>query len=151
MAVASAVFVSTWWLYTPSVRWLQVFASGMIAFTQAPFWMLDGAIGADVIDYDELNTGKRREGAFTACGSWITKVGLAIGAGMTGVVLTSTGFNSSLGAGQSEHALLMIRLFLAGFPLIGLGIAAVLLLRFPLTPEIMADIRLQLEARRGKV
>src|SRR5690606_7199425 len=37
---AIVVFISTWWLYTPDLRWLQLFASGFIAFTGAGFWML---------------------------------------------------------------------------------------------------------------
>ena len=37
---AIAIFVATWWLYTPKIVWLQIFASGLIAFTGAGFWML---------------------------------------------------------------------------------------------------------------
>ena len=37
--------------------------------------MLYGSMTADVMDYDELESGKRREGAFAACGSWIMKFG----------------------------------------------------------------------------
>ena len=69
-----AAFVATWWLYTPEIKMLQVLAAGFIALTQAGFWMMFGSIGADVIDYDELENGVRREGAFSACGSYIMKM-----------------------------------------------------------------------------
>jgi GPH family glycoside/pentoside/hexuronide:cation symporter len=151
LATAAVVFVATWWLYNPDIRWLQIFASGLIAFTGAGFWMLDGAIGADVIDYDELQTGKRREGAFTACGSWIMKVGMALGAGASGVILSATGFDATLQGNQTAHSLFMIRFLLAAVPIIGIALALVMIYFFPLTPARMAEIRVQLEARRGKV
>jgi GPH family glycoside/pentoside/hexuronide:cation symporter len=45
----------------------------------------------------------------------------------------------------------MIRFLLAAIPIVGLVLAIVALMRFPLTQEKMAEIRGQLEARRGKV
>jgi len=151
LSTALAVFVGTWWLYNPEIRWLQIFATGFIAFTGAGFWMLDGAIGADVIDFDELQTGKRREGAFTACGSWIMKVGMAVGAGASGVILSATGFDAALGGHQTAHAIFMIRFLLAAVPIAGIALALVMIYFFPLTPRKMEEIRTQLEARRGKV
>jgi len=148
---AIAVFAATWWLYNPAIQWLQVFASGFIAFTSAGFWMLYGSMTADVIDYDELETGKRREGAFSACGSWIMKFGMGIGNWASGEILDRTGFNAALGGNQTDHAIFMIRFLLAGIPIIGLLVALFLLTRFPLTQQKMAEIRQQLEARRGKV
>ncbi len=147
---AVAVFLSTWFLYHPDIRWLQLLASGGIAFTMAGFWMLYGSMLADVIDYDELESGKRREGAFNACGSWIMKVGMALGIGGSGVVLEATGFNAELGV-QSEHTLTLIRFFLSAIPVAGLLVALVALSFLDLTPQKMADIRRQLEERRGQV
>jgi GPH family glycoside/pentoside/hexuronide:cation symporter len=45
----------------------------------------------------------------------------------------------------------MIRFLFAAIPVCGLLLALVALARFPLTQAKMADIRAQLEARRGKV
>ena len=145
------VFVGSWWLYNPKFPWLQPLASGLIAFTQGGFWMLYGSMGPDVIDYDELETGKRREGAFTSCGTWIMKVGLALGIGASGLVLALTGFKAELGGNQVAGALTNIRLFFSIIPIAGLLFAMFALARFGLTPEKMAEIRTQLEARRGKV
>ena len=148
---AIAVFISTWWLYTPAIQWLQVFASGLIAFTSSGFWILYGSMTADVIDSDELETGKRREGSFSACGSWIMKFGFGIGNWASGEILDGTGFKATLGGNQTDHAIFMIRFFLAAIPVVGLLISIAMLSRFPLTPEKMAEIRQQLEARRGTV
>ena len=151
LLTAIAVFVGTWWFYDPNRPWLQPLASGFIAFTGAGFWTLDGSMGADVMDFDELSTGKRREGAFSACKSWIMKVGMALGALASGEILSRTGFDAKLGPAQTEHALFMIRFLLAFIPVVGLVVAIVALSRFPLTEAKMAEIRRQLEARRGTI
>jgi GPH family glycoside/pentoside/hexuronide:cation symporter len=147
---AIAVFVASWWLYTPDIVWLQVFASGLIAFIGAGFWTLWGSMTADVVDYDELQGGRRREGAFASSNSWIIKFGMALGAGVSFFILDWVGFNSKLDI-QTEHTLFMVRFLLAAIPIVGLCFALVALARFKLTPERMAEIRLQLEAKRGKV
>jgi GPH family glycoside/pentoside/hexuronide:cation symporter len=65
-------------------------------------------------------------------------------------ILQWVGFDSNA-AIQSAHTIFMIRFLLAGIPIVGLVLAMIALARFPLTPEKMAEIRTQLEARRGKV
>jgi GPH family glycoside/pentoside/hexuronide:cation symporter len=103
------------------------------------------------MDYDELETGKRREGSFSACMSWIMKFGMALGALASGQILALTGFDAKLGPNQSVHSLFMIRLLLAAIPLLGYVASLLALSRFTLTPARMADIRRQLEERRGTV
>ncbi|HWA25760.1 MAG TPA: MFS transporter [Lacunisphaera sp.] len=147
----AAVFLASWWLYDPSHPALQIFASGLIAFGQSAFWMLDGSILADIIDYDELETGKRREGTFQACANWTVKAGLALGAGAAGWVLAQTGFDAALGGAQTEQTLTTIRLVFAGIPIVGILLGSILLARYPLTKDAMAEIRAKLEARRGTV
>ena len=78
------------------------------------------------------------------------KVGMALGIGGSGVVLEATGFNAELGV-QSEHTLTLIRFFLSAIPVAGLLVALVALSFLDLTPQKMADIRRQLEERRGQV
>jgi GPH family glycoside/pentoside/hexuronide:cation symporter len=79
------------------------------------------------------------------------KVGLALGIGLSGVVLAATGFDSKLGGNQSPDTIWNIRLMFAAIPIVGLAIALAALAMFGLSRERMADIRLQLEERRGKV
>ena len=148
--LAIAAFIGDWWFYDPRHPSLQLLACGCVAFTGAGFWILISSVIADVIDYDELETGQRREGSFAACQSWITKVGIALGVGSSGWILQFTGFDSKLPV-QSEHAIFMIRVLLSGIPVLGLFIALVVVLRFPLTEQRMHDIRARLEARRGAV
>jgi GPH family glycoside/pentoside/hexuronide:cation symporter len=150
LCFAIAVFIASWWLYTPQIVWLQIFASGFIAFIGAGYWTIAGSIGADVMDYDELERGRRREGSFAACGSWINKVGMAIGAGVSFFILGWLGLDSNATT-QTPHTIFMIRLLFAAIPIVGLIGSLIALARFPLTHERMAEVRSALEARRGKV
>jgi GPH family glycoside/pentoside/hexuronide:cation symporter len=75
---------------------------------------------------------------------------MAIGAGFGFFLLEWIDFDSKV-AIQTPHTIFMIRFLLAAIPIIGLILAMVALARFPLSQERMAEIRLQLEARRGKV
>ncbi|MEK8033843.1 MFS transporter [Ideonella sp. DXS29W] len=150
LALAICAFIGDWFFYNPELPWLQLLASGCVAFTGAGFWIIYGSTLADVVDDDELNTGLRREGSFAACQSWISKVGLALGNGTSGWILQFTGFDAKLPL-QSDEALFLIRILLSGVPAIGLLIAIVILMRLPLTEAGMQLIRNQLESRRGRV
>jgi len=150
LAFGALAFGGTWWTYNPALPWLQLLASGSIAAATAGFWMLTASMGADVMDFDELGSGRRREGAFASCNSWIVKFGLALGALASGNILAATGFDAALPA-QTAETVRLIRVLLASVPLAGIALAFVLLARFPLTQARMAEIRAQLEARRGAV
>jgi GPH family glycoside/pentoside/hexuronide:cation symporter len=151
LASALLAFGTAYWTYSAHSFLLRELAMGGVYFSGTGFWMMDSTIGADVMDYDELQTGKRREGAFSSCGSWITKVGLAVGSGCAGFVLAATGFDAKLGGAQSAHAIFNIRFFLSAFPVVGIALSFLPLAFFPLTQSKMAEIRRELEARRGTV
>ncbi len=48
---------------------------------------------ADLADYDELITGQRREGIFSAVFSWTVKASNALAGGLGGLLLILTGFS----------------------------------------------------------
>ncbi len=140
----------SWFLYTPAIIWLQTIASGLMGMCAASLWMLHSAIGADIIDLDELNTKERREGSFTACASYILKLGNSLGYYFSGLILTWVGFTWKLKV-QAPETILGIRLSLASLPVVGLIIAIIFVLRVPLTKQKSQEIREALEKRRGIV
>ena len=103
-----------------------------------------------MVDDEELESGQRREGSFAACQSWISKVGIALGVGASGWILQFTGFDSKVSV-QSEDAIFMMRILLSSLPVIGLVLALIAILRYPLSEGRMHEIRALLEARRGEV
>jgi Na+/melibiose symporter-like transporter len=96
-------------------------------------WALGWAMIADVTDVDELNTGRRREGLYYGIVQFIQKcsAGLVVMGG--GVVLTGIGYVPD--AGQTQSALLGIRLtYCVGVALL-LGVSIAAAIRYPLTRE----------------
>jgi GPH family glycoside/pentoside/hexuronide:cation symporter len=140
----------SWFLYTPKIIWLQTIASGLMGMAAASLWMLHSSIGADIIDYDELNTHERREGSFTACASYILKLGNSLGYFFSGLILSWVGFTWKLKV-QTPETIFGIRFSLASLPIVGLVIAIIFVLRMPLTKQMSAEIRRKLEERRGTV
>lgn len=143
-------YAGSWYLYTPKIQWLQTVASGLMGLTASGLWMLYGSICADVIDYDELHTGKRREGSFTSCGTYILKLGNSLGGFLAGAVLSTIGGNAALQAG-SPHTILWVRIMLGVVPVAGMLLVIIFVLQVPLTKKICQEIRATLEQRRGTV
>jgi GPH family glycoside/pentoside/hexuronide:cation symporter len=105
----------------------------------------------EVVELDELETGQRREGVFYGFFVFVQKLGLALGLGVSGLVLQVTGYQNATSAipnpVQPASALLALRV------LIGPGSAACLLLSFvavylyPITREKHAQMRAELDKR----
>ena len=145
-------FIDEAWLSTLNVGpWLQLLACGCVAFTGAGFWTIYNSMLADIMDYDEMETGKRREGSFSACQSWLSKVGMTMGAFASGWILQFTGFDAKLGGAQNPEAIFWIRFTLSAIPVIFLCVAVWAIIKFPLTREKVAELRVNLEKIRGKV
>ena len=72
------------------------------------------SIQADIIDWDELRTGERKEGAYFAVWSFVRKGAFGLTAGATGIALASTGFVPN--AEQPPETLLAMRALFGLFP-----------------------------------
>jgi GPH family glycoside/pentoside/hexuronide:cation symporter len=106
----------------------------------------------DIVDYDELESHQRREGAYSSLFSWVLKVGMSVSMWILGPLLDRiSGFDAKLGGNQTPEALFSMRALFTGIPVAALIVALVLVQLFPLTRERMHQIRAELEARRGTV
>jgi len=106
------------------------------------------AISADVIDSDELETGMRREGAFVGVWSFVDKaaVGLAIFVGMQG--LDRIGYVPNLE--QTPDVIAGMKFLYCLLPAVLHLVALLIFQKFPITPEVHAQIRAQLDARKAE-
>jgi len=146
--VPIAVFIATWWLYTPSILWLQMFASGLIAFIGAG----TDHHGVDGRRCDGLRQTRMRPSPrgfvlrlqfLDTNSAWLSAPASG-SSSLSGSILIPGGHPDPAHdlhdplppRRDSDHRLIL---------------AMVALARFPLSQERMAEIRLQLEARRGKV
>jgi GPH family glycoside/pentoside/hexuronide:cation symporter len=101
---------------------------------------------ADVIDSDELATGSRREGVYSAAWGFSFKAGSAFTVLLTGIALELSGFQPNVEQGPA--AFWTLRGIFAGAPLV-MSLAGAFVLRgYALDAVEHARIRAELEGRR---
>jgi glycoside/pentoside/hexuronide:cation symporter, GPH family len=100
---------------------------------------LGPAMQADVIDYDELHTGKRREAQYTAFWSILPKFVAIPSAALPFAVLASIGYVPN--AVQTPEVLLAIRAIFALAPAFCAVLSFVIAWRYPISEEVHRAIR----------
>lgn len=128
-----------------ALTWVVVVLMGVV---QPAGMILAPSIKADVIDYDEFNTGERKEGAYFASWNLASKLATGIAIFVAGLALQAIGFQPNVD--QSEESLILIRALFAGFPLVLHLVAVALLLRFRLDEREHARVRALLDVRNGR-
>ena len=140
-----------WYTYNSGIPQLIFLDPFFFAPAYTIFWAIFLSMLGDYCDYDEFTYGQRREGLFSAVSGWIMKAGSSLAFGISGILLAWTHFSQDLGGSQPEGTLLKMRLLLIGLPILCLLVAMVLNAIYPLTKDRMAEIRSELESRRGTV
>ena len=151
IGIVIIAYGSTWWTFTPSNPWLMLLSNVFIGAGYAGLWLMLPSMQVDVVDYDEVKTGERREGSFASIYSWVLKLSFMAGFLVSGPLLEVTGFKIHLEANQPEYVFTNMRVGFFLIPLISLIVAFVMLQYFPITAKKAAQIRERLEERRGKV
>jgi GPH family glycoside/pentoside/hexuronide:cation symporter len=100
---------------------------------------IPSAIQADVIDYDELKTGERREGLYIGLWSIAKKLAAAVGVGAGLALLGASGYEPNIA--QPESVTFTLRLLYALVPCICNAAAIVLALAYPIDAEAHRRIR----------
>jgi GPH family glycoside/pentoside/hexuronide:cation symporter len=121
---------------------LQILSSFVIGFNSPLLW----AMFADIADDAEWRLGRRNTGLVFASAIFGTKIGLAIGAWVTGMLLTLFGYAANLQ--QSSSSLLGIRLSMSVIPAVMLVFAALLMQLYPLDDKLMVRIERDLKSRK---
>lgn len=142
-------YAMLWFLFIPGKPYMFIFALPFFSFGIGSLFTLMMSMTADVIDLDELNTGKRREGIFGAIYWWMVKFGFAIAGLGSGAIMSAVGFDADL-AVQPEGAITGLRAFYSGLPVVGTLIAIIIMWKYDLTEKRANEIRAALEARKDK-
>jgi glycoside/pentoside/hexuronide:cation symporter, GPH family len=115
-------------------------------------YLIPWSMMPDVIELDELQTGKRREGIFYGFMVLLQKVGLALGLFLVGQALQWSGFVEKVSGQptpiQPASALLAIRIAIGPLPTLALISGVILAYFYPITKEVHAEILLKLHDRR---
>lgn len=142
-------YILLWFLFIPGKPYMFLFALPFYSFGIGSLFTLMMSMTADVIDLDELNTGKRREGIFGAIYWWMVKFGLGIAGGLSGLILSVVGFTSGV-AEQPEGAIDGLRLFFTGFPIAGTLIAMYVMRDYDISEERANEIRADLDKKKSQ-
>ena len=139
-------YIMLWFLFVPGKPYLFLFALPFFSFGIGSLFTLMMSMTSDVIDVDELNSGKRREGVFGAIYWWMVKFGFAIAGLLTGAIMTLVGFVPD--AVNSEASITGIRVFYSGLPIVGTLGAMWIMRKYELTEEKSQVISAELAKRR---
>jgi GPH family glycoside/pentoside/hexuronide:cation symporter len=123
-----------------------------------PWSMMQGvfmeSIKPDICDIDELESGERREGLYSAVFSFINKLEISVVVLVSGYLLVWSGFDTKAAAkGILPTQEVLHSLLWWGFtPLIFFAAVAFVITFFnPLTPAMMAKVHAELEVRRARL
>lgn len=130
-----------WWLGDGTVGYFTILLIfGGSAFGN--FLAIPPSMVADVIDWDEVETGKRREGNYFAIWAFTTKFGAAITGFIALQVLEYVGYLP--GQPQTELVKSAMLLMYSWFPAVCYLLSAVTLLRFSFTSDDLKAVQHQL-------
>jgi GPH family glycoside/pentoside/hexuronide:cation symporter len=105
----------------------------------ATAYVLPWAMVPDIIEYDELQTGQRREGSYYAFASFFQKLATGAALWAMGQALALTGYISPTAGGvlpvQPDRAVLAIRIFAGPVPAVLLILAVLFAWRYPISRE----------------
>ncbi len=150
ISVSLIGYALKWVGYNPNYPYLLLIAAPFVSFGIGSLFTLVCAMVADVCDYDELQTGQRREGMYGAIYWWMVKIGMSVAGLLTGLMLNASGFDVALGSAQPTKTLFLLKVFDVGTTILTSFIAILVIATFDITEEKAHEIRFELEKRRGK-
>lgn len=147
-AVCTALF---YFLEPDQVGWMYALAI-LGAFISGPSPVLLWAMYADVADYSEWKHRRRATGMIFSAATFSQKMGVALGAAVTGWILAGIGYQPPVDGAeilQSTQTLLGLKWMMSLLPA-GLLVAAALALCFyGINRKLMAEIEAELQQRRA--
>ncbi len=108
---------------------------------------IPSSIQADVIDYDELMTGERREGQYIGIWSLAKKIAAAAGVGIGLSILGAAGYKPNIE--QPESVVFTLRLLYALVPCLCNAAAILIAIRYPITESVHNAIKLAIKKRKS--
>jgi len=142
-------YILFWWCFKPGTPMLMLLPLPLFAFGIGGLFTLMTSMTADVCDLDEMATGARREGTFAAVYWWMVKFGQAVAGGLSGLIMTVTGFAPEA-AQQVPGAMTGMRLAYILVPISGALLAIWTMWNYDVDEEKAKNVREELERRRGK-
>ncbi|MBA7537982.1 putative glycoside/cation symporter YagG [subsurface metagenome] len=142
-------YLSSWFLFTPGNPYLAILPPVIINIGLCACWVLNGSFSADICDYDELKTGRRREGMYSAVFGFLNKAAIALVMLVSSWVLVRLGFEGE-DLQPTTQQLFTLRWTYIVIPTVSMIGAILCMWHYPLTKKKVAEIQKELEIRRSK-
>lgn len=127
MVASTALCLLTLLLFLIDSTPMMVMMTGaLLGLSVSGFLVLLNVVLADVIDFDALRTGKRREGMYLGMNGFIIRIGLSVQYAIMAAFFALSGFNANLPA-QHPAAVWGLRLLLGAAPAAFLAVALIFL------------------------
>jgi GPH family glycoside/pentoside/hexuronide:cation symporter len=142
-------YLSSWYLFTPESPFLTILPPVIVNFGLCACWVLNGSFSADICDYDELKTGRRREGMYSAVFGFLNKLAIASVMWVSSIVIVRLGFVGK-DINPTAHQLFTLRWFYIVVPVVAMACAIMCMWKYPLTKQRVQEIQEKLKAIRGE-
>lgn len=144
-------YILLYFLFVPGKPWMYIFALPLFSFGIGSLFTIMMSMTADVIDVDQLNSGKRREGIFGAIYWWMVKVGFAIAGALSGVIIALVGFDPDLATVDQQGAVDGLHAFFCFFPVAGTLLAMYIMKDYSIDEAKANEIRDELQKRKNGI
>lgn len=149
ISILIAGILSTGFYFIPNnltyILILQFFTSMFAGYVLPLLW----SMFADIVDHQELTTGRRASGLIFSSSSMSQKLGWALGAAMSGWILSVFNYIPDV-ARQSAETIFGERIMISLLPALCCLLAFIGMLFYPLSDKKVKEISEELEAKRKK-
>jgi len=146
LTILNAIFMAGFFLIPPEQYGLMVIVNCVGTLIVGPTPALVWAMYADTADYGEWKTGRRTTALIFSGVQFAQKMGLAVGAGLSGYILSFFGFIAN--QEQTDSAMMGIRLMFCVFPAALAILSAVSILFYRIDSNLVAKMEAELQERR---
>jgi GPH family glycoside/pentoside/hexuronide:cation symporter len=136
-----------YWCLNPDLPYLLIIPSVLYSGVGSAIWMISPSMKMDVADYDELKTGRRREGSINAVFSFTLTLAVTLSTGLGGIVLELTGFDESIKRQAPEVLDRMFHTYLF-LPVVFWLVSILFLWLYKLNRKEVDDIKNELREQR---
>ena len=146
LTLANAAIMGVFFVIPPEMYWTMIVVNCAGAFVIGPTLAIVWSMYADCADYGEWKTGRRTTGLIFSASQFAQKMGLAVGAGLAGYMLSLFGFVAN--QEQTDAATLGIRLLCTVFPAVLAALSGLAILFYKIDNETVHRIEAELGERR---
>lgn len=140
--------VVSWFTLTPEMPYLQMVSGVILGVGVQGCWLLVSSLLGDVCDDDELRTGLRQEGLYSAVSGFVNKAAFAFTAITSGYVLKFSGYIE--GEAVSLDIGYRMKVIFVSLQAAGLLVGLLLMALFPINRKRAEETRRILDERKEK-